>query len=43
MTDILRIRRGTTDDADTIIDLIDEAAGWLRGKGTDQWATPWPQ
>lgn len=42
MTDKLRIRRGTTGDADTIIGLIDEAADWLRGKGTDQWATPWP-
>jgi GNAT superfamily N-acetyltransferase len=26
----------------TIIGLIDEAAGWLRTKGTDQWASPWP-
>jgi ribosomal protein S18 acetylase RimI-like enzyme len=25
-----------------VIDLIEEAAGWLRGKGTDQWAEPWP-
>ena len=36
MTDNLRIRRGTAGDADTIIGLIDEAADWLRGKGTDQ-------
>jgi GNAT superfamily N-acetyltransferase len=42
MTDKLRIRRGTTGDADTIIGLIDEAADWLRGKDTDQWARPWP-
>jgi GNAT superfamily N-acetyltransferase len=42
MTDNLRIRRGTTGDADTIIGLIDEAADWLRGKDTDQWAKPWP-
>ena len=42
MTDNLRIRRGTTGDADTIIGMIDEAADWLRGKGTDQWAKPWP-
>ena len=42
MTDNLRIRRGTTGDADTIIGMIDEAADWLRGKGTDQWARPWP-
>ncbi len=25
-----------------ILQLIEEAAGWLRGKGTDQWARPWP-
>jgi GNAT superfamily N-acetyltransferase len=25
-----------------IIQLIDEAADWLRTKGTDQWARPWP-
>jgi GNAT superfamily N-acetyltransferase len=42
MEDGPRIRRGTTRYTDTIIDLIDEAAGWLRGKGTDQWAKPWP-
>ena len=42
MTDNLRIRRGTARDADMIIGLIDEAAGWLRSKDTDQWARPWP-
>ena len=42
MTDNLRIRRGTARDADMIIGLIDEAAEWLRGKDTDQWARPWP-
>jgi GNAT superfamily N-acetyltransferase len=26
----------------TIIGLIDEAAGWLPSKNTDQWAKPWP-
>ncbi|MCW2911413.1 MAG: hypothetical protein JWL68_6202, partial [Actinomycetia bacterium] len=40
MTDNLRIRRGTMRDADVIIGLIDEAAEWLRGKDTDQWARP---
>jgi GNAT superfamily N-acetyltransferase len=25
-----------------IIGLIEEAAHWLRGKGTDQWERPWP-
>lgn len=42
MTHNLHIRRGTAGDLDTIVGLIDEAAGWLRGKGTDQWAQPWP-
>jgi hypothetical protein len=42
MTDYLRIRRGSTGDTDTIIGMIDEAADWLRGKGADQWARPWP-
>jgi GNAT superfamily N-acetyltransferase len=32
------------DDTDltVIIGLIQEAAAWLRGQGTDQWARPWP-
>ena len=42
MTDNLRIRRGTTRGRRRSSGLIDEAAGWLRGKGTDQWAQPWP-
>lgn len=25
-----------------VIQLIDQAATWLRRKGTDQWAEPWP-
>jgi GNAT superfamily N-acetyltransferase len=25
-----------------LIDLIEEAARWLRGRDTDQWAEPWP-
>ncbi len=32
----------TPDDLPAVIGLIEEAAGWLRGKGTDQWARPWP-
>jgi GNAT superfamily N-acetyltransferase len=28
--------------ADVIKELVDEAAEWLRGKGTDQWSRPWP-
>ncbi|HEU5155735.1 MAG TPA: MFS transporter [Streptosporangiaceae bacterium] len=29
-------------DLPAIIELIDEAAKWLRKKNTDQWARPWP-
>jgi len=38
---LLRLRRATKDDYAEIITLIDEAAGWLRTKNTDQWAQPW--
>ena len=38
----LAVRRGTTSDADTVIGLVEEATAWLRVKGTDQWAQPWP-
>jgi GNAT superfamily N-acetyltransferase len=36
------LRRGTVADMAAVIRLIEEAAGWLRRKGTDQWARPWP-
>jgi hypothetical protein len=36
------LRRGTVDDAAVVIRLIEAAAAWLRDKGIDQWATPWP-
>jgi hypothetical protein len=42
MTETLRIRRAASEDMKTIIDLIDDARAWLPGKGTDQWAKPWP-
>lgn len=42
MTDNLQIRHGAVGDTETIVGLIDEAADWLHGKGTDQWARPWP-
>jgi predicted N-acetyltransferase YhbS len=42
MIDNLEIRLAAADDMDTIIDLIADAREWLRGKGTDQWARPWP-
>lgn len=42
MTDSLTIRRAVADDMQTILGMIDEAAGWLVEKDTDQWARPWP-
>jgi ribosomal protein S18 acetylase RimI-like enzyme len=36
------LRRATESDWDIIIQLIDEAAEWLRTKNTDQWRQPWP-
>lgn len=41
MSEIL-LRPALPDDLHTIISMIDEAAEWLRGKGTDQWEAPWP-
>jgi len=38
----IALRRGTVDDLGVAIRLIEEAANWLRGRGTDQWARPWP-
>ena len=38
----LIIRPASPDDEGVIIGLIEEASSWLRGKGTDQWARPWP-
>jgi GNAT superfamily N-acetyltransferase len=36
------LRRATADDLRVTIQLIEDAAHWLRGIGTDQWARPWP-
>jgi GNAT superfamily N-acetyltransferase len=36
------LRQATTDDLTVIVSLIEGAADWLRTKGTDQWAQPWP-
>jgi GNAT superfamily N-acetyltransferase len=36
------LRQATPVQAYVIKDLVVEAAEWLRGKNTDQWATPWP-
>jgi GNAT superfamily N-acetyltransferase len=38
----LLLRRATERDEAIIVGLIDEAANWLRTKGTDQWDRPWP-
>jgi len=38
----IALRRATADDTGVVIRLIEEAADWLRSKGTDQWAKPWP-
>jgi GNAT superfamily N-acetyltransferase len=39
---VLRVRPAAIDDLPAIVRLIDEAAEWLRGMDTDQWAEPWP-
>jgi len=36
------LRPATPAQADVIKELVDEAAEWLRSKGTDQWSKPWP-
>jgi GNAT superfamily N-acetyltransferase len=38
----ITLRRATVQDLAAAIRLIEEAAKWLRGIGTDQWARPWP-
>lgn len=37
-----RISAATMDDLHVILGLVEEAKGWLRTKGTDQWSTDWP-
>lgn len=39
---MLQIRPAKISDLEQILYFIDEAANWLRTKGTNQWATPWP-
>jgi GNAT superfamily N-acetyltransferase len=36
------IRQAAPADVDVVRELAKEAARWLRGKNTDQWAQPWP-
>jgi GNAT superfamily N-acetyltransferase len=38
----MRIALATTEDFDTVLGLIGEAAAWLQTKDTNQWAAPWP-
>lgn len=38
----LEIRQAAVTDRAAIIGLIEEAAEWLRGRGSDQWQVPWP-
>lgn len=44
MTDTLRLTRAdnSPEHFRIILGLIDDAAAWLRSKGTDQWERPWP-
>ncbi len=42
MNTTFTIRPASTSELPVVIGLIEEAAAWLRGKGTDQWAEPWP-
>jgi GNAT superfamily N-acetyltransferase len=39
---MLQVRPATISDLGQILHFIDEAAKWLQTKGTDQWASPWP-
>lgn len=39
---MLHVRPAATGDLKLILKMIDEAAGWLQAKGTDQWDKPWP-
>lgn len=39
---MFEISRATQNDVNDIVVLRKNAAGWLRGKGTDQWQEPWP-
>jgi GNAT superfamily N-acetyltransferase len=42
MTPTMRIARAAATDLPVVLDLIEEASGWLRLKDTDQWQKPWP-
>jgi ribosomal protein S18 acetylase RimI-like enzyme len=38
----LRLEFATPADLDAILGLIEEASRWLKARGQDQWAEPWP-
>jgi ribosomal protein S18 acetylase RimI-like enzyme len=38
----LVLRRASEEDFEAVRNLLTEASRWLRRKGTDQWAAPWP-
>ncbi|HLH58732.1 MAG TPA: GNAT family N-acetyltransferase [Streptosporangiaceae bacterium] len=38
----LMLRQATPDECGDIVRLLDDTVRWLRHKGTDQWARPWP-
>lgn len=42
MTPTMRIARAAATDLPIVLDLIEEASGWLQLKDTDQWQKPWP-
>jgi GNAT superfamily N-acetyltransferase len=44
MTASMRIARAepSLENFEAVLNLIDDAAAWLRDKGTSQWAAPWP-
>jgi GNAT superfamily N-acetyltransferase len=42
MNTVFTIHLAGLNEDRTVIRLIEKAADWLRGQGTDQWATPWP-
>jgi GNAT superfamily N-acetyltransferase len=42
MTPTMRIAPAAATDLPIVLDLIEEASGWLQLKDTDQWQKPWP-
>ncbi|HEX3923940.1 MAG TPA: GNAT family N-acetyltransferase [Streptosporangiaceae bacterium] len=42
MSPSLSLRQATANELGVIVRLIEGASDWLRTKGTDQWAQPWP-